>query len=72
MLASETGFSSSQYFSSVLRKHTTYNGGIDPSANGARWIVTINRFAGLRIGEEGISLDPRLPKLCQSFRFGIQ
>jgi len=50
---------------------TIYIGGTHPAANGAAWIVTVNGFAGLRIDDEGISLNPRLPELWQSLRFGV-
>jgi nigerose phosphorylase len=51
---------------------TIYIGGTHPAANGAAWIVAVNGFGGLRMDENGITLNPRLPDAWQSLRFRIR
>lgn len=39
-----------------------YIGGVHTAANGGAWLVTVQGFAGVRAAQEGIRIDPSLPK----------
>jgi len=57
---------SKQYLGSL------YIGGTHPAANGGAWMVAVNGFAGLRITDEALTLNPRLPEQWQSLRFCVR
>lgn len=46
-----------------------YIGGAHTAAAGGSWMVAVEGFAGLRIGEDGISLDPHLPERWRAVSF---
>ncbi len=48
-----------------------YIGGTHPAANGGAWMVAVNGFAGLRVTDSGLSLNPQLPGQWRSLRFRI-
>jgi len=50
---------------------TLYIGGTHPAANGGAWLAAVFGFAGLRAGEEGISLKPSLPSKWKRMQFNI-
>ncbi|MFZ4778782.1 MAG: glycosyl hydrolase family 65 protein, partial [Terrimicrobiaceae bacterium] len=56
---------SKQYLGSL------YIGGTHPAANGGAWMVAVKGFAGLRVTEEGLSLNPRLPEEWRGLRFRL-
>jgi len=56
---------SKQYLGSL------YIGGTHPAANGGAWMVAVYGFAGLRVTDEGLSLDPRLPGHWKKLEFRI-
>lgn len=49
-----------------------YIGGTHPAANGGTWMVTVQGFGGLEAGNEGIVLNPHLPKKWEELSFAFQ
>ena len=56
---------SKQYLGSL------YIGGTHPAANGGAWMVAVKGFAGLKVTDQGLSLNPKLPKAWSNLRFHI-
>jgi trehalose/maltose hydrolase-like predicted phosphorylase len=56
---------SKQYLGSL------YIGGTHPAANGGAWLTAIYGFAGLRVDEEKIELNPHLPMNWKALSFNI-
>ena len=48
-----------------------YIGGTHPAANGGAWMATILGFAGLRIKDGKISVNPKLPKKWNKLSFKV-
>jgi trehalose/maltose hydrolase-like predicted phosphorylase len=48
-----------------------YIGGTHPAANGGAWMAAVLGFGGLALGEDGLSLAPRLPKAWKGLRFRV-
>lgn len=46
-----------------------YIGGTHPAANGGTWMVVVQGFGGLEAVEDGIVLNPHLPKHWKQLRF---
>lgn len=46
-----------------------YIGGTHPAANGGTWMVTVQGFGGLDMDEDGISINPHLPKQWDSLEY---
>ncbi|WP_086350406.1 glycosyl hydrolase family 65 protein [Candidatus Enterococcus clewellii] len=51
---------------------TIYIGGTHPAANGGAWMAAVLGFAGLKISEGRVSVNPKLPKHWQKMRFKVQ
>lgn len=49
-----------------------YIGGTHPAANGGTWMVVVLGFAGLEVLEDGIRLNPHLPKHWEELEFCFQ
>lgn len=49
-----------------------YIGGTHPAANGGAWMSAVLGFAGVNFTEEGITLNPALPKNWEKLSFNIQ
>lgn len=49
-----------------------YIGGTHPAANGGTWMVVVLGFAGLEVLEDGIRLNPHLPKQWEELEFCFQ
>lgn len=48
---------------------TLYIGGTHPAANGGSWMMAVNGFAGLRFDQDGLHLEPALPREWRSVAF---
>ena len=48
-----------------------YIGGTHPAANGGAWLSAVLGFAGLRAGEHGLTVAPRLPAHWQGMEFNV-
>ncbi len=51
---------------------TLYIGGTHPAANGGAWLSAVFGFAGLRIGEQGLRLEPSLPAGWTRMAFNVE
>jgi trehalose/maltose hydrolase-like predicted phosphorylase len=52
--------------------HATADGGVHIAAQGGIWMLAVFGFAGLSWSDDGLSIDPRLPKEWRSLRFRVQ
>jgi Trehalose and maltose hydrolases (possible phosphorylases) len=51
---------------------TTFIGGTHPAANGGAWMTAVFGFGGLRVEEDGIRIEPRLPENWRRLEFGLE
>ena len=49
-----------------------YIGGTHPAANGGAWLSAVFGFAGLRVTEEGITLNSHLPSHWKGMKFSVE
>ena len=50
---------------------TLYIGGTHPAANGGAWMVAVQGFAGARLSESGLNIEPRMPEHWSSLEFSL-
>lgn len=79
IMASKLGFTQKayDYFIETARldldnTHGNTKDGLHMANMGGTWLAIVFGFAGLRIKEDGISLQPALPEKWLGFRFSIQ
>ncbi|MBR5355598.1 MAG: glycoside hydrolase family 65 protein, partial [Lachnospiraceae bacterium] len=53
----------------LMNTHNNTKHGIHTANMGGCYMAIVNGFAGLRVSEEGISIEPSLPKTWNGFRF---
>ncbi|MCR5791034.1 MAG: family 65 glycosyl hydrolase, partial [Lachnospiraceae bacterium] len=53
----------------LMNRHSNTKDGVHTANMGGCYMAIVNGFAGLRITEEGLSLDPFLPKGLKSYSF---
>jgi len=51
---------------------TIFMGGSHPAANGGAWMTAVLGFAGVRVDEEGVVINPRLPAAWRGLEFGLE
>lgn len=51
---------------------TLYIGGTHPAANGGAWMSAVLGFAGLRAGDDGLSVHPQLPSHWLGMDFNVE
>lgn len=51
---------------------TIFIGGSHPAANGGAWMVAVLGFGGLRVEDEAVVLNPRLPAKWRSLEFALE
>jgi trehalose/maltose hydrolase-like predicted phosphorylase len=52
--------------------HATTDGGVHIAAQGGLWMLAVFGFAGLSWNDDGLAIEPRLPKEWHSLRFRVQ
>jgi trehalose/maltose hydrolase-like predicted phosphorylase len=52
--------------------HVAIAGGIHIAALGGVWQMAVFGFAGVALRNDGIAIDPKLPKSWSSLKFGLQ
>lgn len=52
--------------------HAAIDGGVHIAALGGIWMTAVFGFAGLSLREEGLALNPQLPKEWRALSFGVQ
>ena len=51
---------------------TTFIGGSHPAANGGAWMTAVFGFGGVRVEDEAVVVDPRLPEKWRSLEFALE
>jgi trehalose/maltose hydrolase-like predicted phosphorylase len=56
----------------LVDTHAATDGGVHIAALGGLWMLAVFGFAGLSWSEDGLAIDPRLPKEWRSLKFRVQ
>lgn len=52
--------------------HAAIDGGVHVAALGGIWMIAVLGFAGLSVSDDGLALDPQLPREWHSLKFPVQ